>query len=134
MSKSAHSADHRIGGLDTLRFICALSVMLCHLGGPPVLAWLDKSHGLGKAAHGLYGSLFPGAPAVIVFFLMAYSAWLRFELAWRRVHSSPAWLDVNRAAMKDVCEAARRSSHFRSWDQVAAHFATGLRERWSHFA
>jgi peptidoglycan/LPS O-acetylase OafA/YrhL len=66
-----HSSPKYVGGLDTLRFICALSVMLCHLGGPPVLAWLDKSHGLGKAAHGLYGSLFPGAPAVIVFFLIS---------------------------------------------------------------
>lgn len=71
MSKSQSTSENHIGGLDTLRFVCALSVMLCHLGGPPVLGWLDKSHGLGRAAHGLYGCLFPGAPAVIVFFLIS---------------------------------------------------------------
>ena len=34
-----------------------------------------------------------GFPLSLVFFAIACYAWLRFEIAWRREHPSPAWLE-----------------------------------------
>jgi peptidoglycan/LPS O-acetylase OafA/YrhL len=60
-----------VRGLDMLRFLCASSVVLAHLGAPPVLQGVGKESLLGKITHLGLGAAFPGAPAVIVFFLVS---------------------------------------------------------------
>lgn len=60
-----------VGGLDTIRFICALWVVIGHLGTPPILLGIDKSQPLFWFLNGLYNNLFNGPPAVIVFFVIS---------------------------------------------------------------
>lgn len=70
LDTSPRRSEH-IGGLDTLRFICAGSVVLSHLGGPPVGALLSRIPHFGREIQGAFNNCFPGAPAVIVFFLIS---------------------------------------------------------------
>lgn len=59
----------KIYGLDSLRFICALWVMLNHLGLGDL--GLDRAQPIQWAVRGVLGSLFNGPAAVIVFFLIS---------------------------------------------------------------
>ncbi|NBX92957.1 MAG: acyltransferase [Proteobacteria bacterium] len=59
----------KVNGLDTWRFICALWVMLNHLGFRQL--HLDKSDPVEWFIRGILGNLFNGPAAVIVFFLIS---------------------------------------------------------------
>lgn len=61
----------RLKGLDSIRFIAALVVVLGHFGGPPILEGLDESFIGYKILQGLYACLFNGPAAVIVFFILS---------------------------------------------------------------
>ena len=60
-----------VGGLDSIRFLCALWVVFSHVGSFPLTAGIDRSTPIGWLVGGIYGLLFPGAPAVIVFFVIS---------------------------------------------------------------
>lgn len=62
--------DH-IRGLDSIRFVCALWVVLGHFGGPFLPVWIDKGSPLGWVVHGIYANIFAGPAAVIVFFVVS---------------------------------------------------------------
>lgn len=61
----------RVGGLDALRFVAALWVVFAHCGAFPLTAGLDRSNTFALVVQGVYGNLFAGVPAVIVFFLIS---------------------------------------------------------------
>lgn len=58
-----------IKGLDGIRFICALWVVIGHFGYPRLP--LDKGNTLGLIAHGIFNNLISGPAAVIVFFVIS---------------------------------------------------------------
>ena len=60
-----------IGGLDTLRFIAALWVVLGHWDGLPFLPLLRDRGWLGHLVAGINGVLFNGVAAVTLFFLIS---------------------------------------------------------------
>ena len=60
-----------IGGLDTIRFICALWVVMGHYGAPPLPGFVDKSNIVGLITLGVYNNLTSGPAAVIVFFVIS---------------------------------------------------------------
>jgi peptidoglycan/LPS O-acetylase OafA/YrhL len=62
---------NRIRGLDAIRLLCALWVVMGHFGGPPVLNWLDRSTVAGWWITGIYGNFWNGPAAVIVFFVIS---------------------------------------------------------------
>ena len=64
------NAPH-IWGLDTMRFIAVLWVVFSHCGYPPLTEGLDESNLLAHGVQGIYGNLFAGVPAVIVFFVIS---------------------------------------------------------------
>jgi peptidoglycan/LPS O-acetylase OafA/YrhL len=61
----------RVAGLDSIRAICALWVMMAHIGFPPLIEGLDRSNPFGKLVGGIYGNLWSGPAAVIVFFVVS---------------------------------------------------------------
>lgn len=61
----------RITGLDGIRFVCALVVVLFHGTSPPILAHLTRETLLERLALGLYDAAFDGQAAVIVFFVVS---------------------------------------------------------------
>ena len=65
------SKQPRILGLDTFRFIAAVWVVFCHCGSFPLTEGIDRGSRLGLAIQGLYGNVFPGVPAVTVFFVIS---------------------------------------------------------------
>ena len=77
----------RILGLDSLRAMAAIWVMIGHGAVPPITAGYDKSSFFPWAFNGVYGGSFSGPAAVIVFFVVSglcvhypYSCNKRFEL------------------------------------------------------
>jgi peptidoglycan/LPS O-acetylase OafA/YrhL len=64
-------SSERVGGLDTIRFVCALWVMLGHLGFFPLVSRIDRDSLLGYAIAGAYGNVVSGPAAVIVFFVIS---------------------------------------------------------------
>lgn len=54
-----------------MRFLAVLWVVFSHCGYPPLTEGIDKGTLLGKAIQGIYGNLFAGVPAVIVFFVIS---------------------------------------------------------------
>ncbi|MGZ5581634.1 MAG: acyltransferase family protein [Usitatibacter sp.] len=60
-----------VRGLDSLRFVAALWVVFSHLGAAPLFQSLDKSQVIGFVFNGLWGILFSGPAAVIVFFVIS---------------------------------------------------------------
>lgn len=61
----------RVRGLDTIRAVCALWVVMGHFGGPPVTAGIDKTNLAGRLIGGVYGHFWNGPAAVIVFFVIS---------------------------------------------------------------
>jgi peptidoglycan/LPS O-acetylase OafA/YrhL len=58
----------RVMGIDSLRWLCALWVVLFH-GNAPKLEWLiDRSQGWGRVEGAICDTLFCGPAAVIMFF------------------------------------------------------------------
>jgi peptidoglycan/LPS O-acetylase OafA/YrhL len=60
-----------IAGLDALRFVAALWVVIGHVGEPPVFLDVDRTHWAMWAVTGAYNNLFSGPAAVIVFFVIS---------------------------------------------------------------
>jgi peptidoglycan/LPS O-acetylase OafA/YrhL len=58
-------------GLDTIRFFCALWVVMGHYGAPPLPGFIDKSTAPGLLTIGVYNNLTSGPAAVIVFFVIS---------------------------------------------------------------
>ena len=71
MTEKTSSRENRISGLDSIRFFAALWVVFSHLGFLPFLPELDRNHPVQFAIRGLLGNLFPGIPAVMVFFVVS---------------------------------------------------------------
>ncbi len=61
-----------INGLDSIRFLCAGSVVFSPSGPPPIFQMLPPGFSdLATKLNALYSAAFPGAPAVIVFFVIS---------------------------------------------------------------
>ncbi len=63
--------DARVVGLDSLRFVAALWVVFSHIGGFPLVAGADRGEPIGLLVQGIYGNLFAGPAAVMVFFVIS---------------------------------------------------------------
>jgi len=61
----------RMYGIDAIRFVCALWVMLGHFGMPPLFSYVDGSHGVFRLLKMAYSIPISGPPAVIVFFVIS---------------------------------------------------------------
>lgn len=61
----------RVAGLDSIRAICALWVVMGHIGAPPLTNGLDVSNPFAKVVAGIYGNLWNGPAAVIIFFVIS---------------------------------------------------------------
>jgi len=61
----------RIRGLDAIRAICALWVVLGHFGGPPIAGGLSKADPVSRLVHFLLANAWNGPAAVIVFFVIS---------------------------------------------------------------
>jgi peptidoglycan/LPS O-acetylase OafA/YrhL len=70
MGNSAQSTG-RVGGLDTIRFLCALTIVIFHFELLPTYTFGKDPHGLALAVKGILGSLFNGPAALIVFFVIS---------------------------------------------------------------
>jgi peptidoglycan/LPS O-acetylase OafA/YrhL len=66
-----NSANDRIRGLDSIRFILACWVAIGHIGLFPLLHGIDTSSRIGWLLNGLYGASVNGPAAVIVFFVIS---------------------------------------------------------------
>ena len=62
---------NRILGINSLRFLAALWVMMGHVGGLPLTIGVDKSEFLPKAFWAFYGGFYSGPAAVILFFVIS---------------------------------------------------------------
>jgi peptidoglycan/LPS O-acetylase OafA/YrhL len=83
--RSRESVD-RIAGLDSLRFVAAMWVVIGHVGMPPLFVDLDRSRWLDWGITSAYNNLVSGPAAVIVFFVISgfcihypYATGLRFS-------------------------------------------------------
>ena len=65
------SKDNHIAGLDSLRFVAALWVVFSHMGCFPLTEGIDRHNPVGFFIHAVYGNLFPGPAAVMVFFVIS---------------------------------------------------------------
>lgn len=70
MGKTGQSTE-RVGGLDSIRFVCSFIVVLFHFGLIPRSIFGPDPHGLAALGRGIVGSLFNGPAAVIVFFVIS---------------------------------------------------------------
>jgi peptidoglycan/LPS O-acetylase OafA/YrhL len=61
----------RVAGLDSIRAICAFWVVMAHIGAPPLIEGLDRANPIAKLVGGLYGNLWSGPAAVIIFFVIS---------------------------------------------------------------
>jgi peptidoglycan/LPS O-acetylase OafA/YrhL len=65
-------SNARIQGLDSMRFICGLSIVIYHYGGLVPTSYLGNGHGLFAAiTRGTLSSLFNGPAALIIFFVIS---------------------------------------------------------------
>jgi len=60
-----------INGFNSIRFLCAFWVVMCHFGGPPLMVGVDKSNHLGWLINRIYENLINAPAAVIVFFVVS---------------------------------------------------------------
>jgi peptidoglycan/LPS O-acetylase OafA/YrhL len=58
-------------GLDAIRFVCAIWVVIGHFSPPPILEGIGKSTLFGFIINGVYSNLWSGPSAVIVFFVIS---------------------------------------------------------------
>lgn len=70
-SSAAATESTRVGGLDALRFVAALWVVFAHCGAFPLTEGLDRRDTFALLVQGVYGNLFAGVPAVVVFFVIS---------------------------------------------------------------
>ena len=70
-TSESSSEIKKVAGLDTLRFFCALWVLLGHGAAPPLTAGLNLGTWWGALLHEMYGMVFSGPAAVIVFFVIS---------------------------------------------------------------
>jgi peptidoglycan/LPS O-acetylase OafA/YrhL len=82
------TTDHRVRGLDAMRFVAAIWVVLSHVGAPRFLDGLDRTNFVVFALKGALGVLFCGPAAVMIFFVISgfcihypYAAGIPFKLA-----------------------------------------------------
>ncbi len=61
----------RIRGLDAIRAVCALWVVMGHFGGPPLTAGIDDHAFAGRLVGGIINNFWNGPAAVIVFFVIS---------------------------------------------------------------
>lgn len=61
----------RIAGLDSVRFFAALWVVFNHCGTFPLTEGIDRGSPVGWALNAVYGNLFAGPAAVMVFFVIS---------------------------------------------------------------
>src|SRR4051812_28868708 len=61
--------NRRVRGLDTIRFVLALWVVIGHVGFLPLK--VETTNMVVKVLLGIYGNLFSGPAAVIVFFVIS---------------------------------------------------------------
>jgi peptidoglycan/LPS O-acetylase OafA/YrhL len=65
-------SNARVQGLDSMRFICGLSIVIFHYDGLVPVTYLGNDHGLvGMITRGTLTSLFNGPAALIVFFVIS---------------------------------------------------------------
>lgn len=70
--KLGSAPDHqKVAGLDTLRFLCALWVLMGHGATPPLTATLNRQTDWGRLIDEVYGLMISGPAAVIVFFVIS---------------------------------------------------------------
>jgi peptidoglycan/LPS O-acetylase OafA/YrhL len=62
---------HRVRGLDSIRFICAVWVLVGHAGPLPYVMDIDRSTTFGLLVSGVLHNLISGPAAVIVFFVIS---------------------------------------------------------------
>ena len=65
------ASSRRVNGLDSIRFLCALVVMLFHLRLINDRLYGQSDVGLTRAAIGIFNAFFNGPAAVIVFFVIS---------------------------------------------------------------
>lgn len=83
---------NHIRGLDAIRFICAMWVVLSHVATPPLKHFVDETSPVGFVLHGLFGNLWPGTAAVIVFFVISgFCIHLPYARTLR-IDNTPAYL------------------------------------------
>ena len=63
--------SHRVRGLDSIRFLCALWVAFSHGAYPPLTSGHDPSNSIAWFVNGCYTTLFCGPAAVIIFFVIS---------------------------------------------------------------
>ena len=71
VNHSSSAVSSRIEGLDSIRLFAVIWVVLSHCGYPPLTEGLDRNNLLALMIQGVYGNLFAGVPAVIVFFVIS---------------------------------------------------------------
>ncbi len=62
---------NRVAGLDAIRAVCAIWVVMGHFEPPPLTAGIDKSTLLGWVVSGIFNNLWNGPAAVVVFFVIS---------------------------------------------------------------
>ena len=70
MERISQTTDH-VRGLDSIRFVCAIWVFFGHGAAPPLTNGLDRSSHFQLILRGLYGNLWTGPSAVIIFFVVS---------------------------------------------------------------
>ncbi|MDX1953712.1 MAG: acyltransferase [Verrucomicrobiota bacterium] len=68
---SSSAVPNRVLGLDSIRFFCALWVLMSHRARPPFTEGFDPSSPLAQKVNGLAWMLVSGPAAVIVFFIIS---------------------------------------------------------------
>jgi peptidoglycan/LPS O-acetylase OafA/YrhL len=66
-----NDSSQPIRGLNMIRFVCAIWVVMSHCGTPPIIEGIDKSQLAGFIVNAIYANLFSGSAAVIVFFVIS---------------------------------------------------------------
>lgn len=70
-SPAVSAIGEHVFGLDALRFIAALWVVFSHLGPAPIFAGIDRAKPIGFFLQGLWGIIYSGPAAMIVFFVIS---------------------------------------------------------------
>ena len=99
--EATRQAVENVAGLDTIRFLAALCVVLGHGASFPLAAYIPEKVGMWRVLMGLNSSLFNGVAAVLVFFVVQLCYSLSQSICFfgwdGRLHTSntPAPLEVS---------------------------------------